>query len=49
MTRKSIDQQRTNRRVTVSVPEVKAMLSEQTDFLMPAVAEAVQANFRNTL
>ena len=43
MTRKSKEQHRTNEKATVSVPEVKAMLSEQKDFLVPVVAEAVQA------
>ena len=43
MTRKCKEQKATKPKVPVSVPEVKAVLSEQEDFLRPVVQEAVQA------
>ena len=43
MTRQSKEQNPTNERVTVSVPEVKAILSTQEDFLRPVVPQAVQS------
>lgn len=43
MTRQNKEQNQTKERVTVSVPEVKAILSAQEDFLRPVVQQAVQA------
>jgi putative transposase len=43
MTRKSKEQELDCENVTVSMPEVKAILSEQGDFLRPAVQQAVQS------
>jgi putative transposase len=43
MTRQNKEQKQTKERVTVSVPEVKAILSAQEDFLRPVVQQAVQA------
>ena len=42
MTRKAKEQERTREKLTVSGPEVKAILSEQEDFLRPVVEQAVQ-------
>lgn len=43
MTRQNKEQRPTKESVTVSVPEVKAILSAQEDFLRPVVQQAVQA------
>ena len=43
MTRKSKEQSEWNAKVSLSKPEVKAVLSRQEDFLRPVVQEAVQA------
>lgn len=43
MTRQNKEQNQTKGRVTVSVPEVKAILSTQEDFLRPVVQQAVQS------
>lgn len=41
MTRQNKEQNQTKERVTVSVPEVKAILSAQEDFLRPVVQQAI--------
>ncbi len=43
MTRKSKEQKPDSERVIVSVPEVKAILSQQEDFLRPVVQEVIQS------
>lgn len=43
MTRQNKEQNQTKGSVTVSVPEVKAILSTQEDFLRPVVQQAVQS------
>ena len=43
MPRQSKEQNQTNEKVTVSIPEVKAILSAQEDFLRPVVQQAVQS------
>ena len=43
MTRQNKEQNPTNEKVSVSIPEVKAILSGQEDFLRPVVQQAVQS------
>ena len=43
MTQQSKERKLGCEKVTVSVPEVKAILSEQEDFLRPVVQQAVQS------
>jgi transposase-like protein len=43
MSRKSKEQNELSQKVTVSEPEVKALLSQQADFVRPVVQQAVQA------